>query len=187
MKFSDYKIKPLENSDVDNFYTVMEKNRSRLENFFAGTVAKTKTLDATKKFVKDIEQKIKNDEYFPFVVIDINSNNIAGFIDVKNIDWNISKAELGLFMDYDYVGKGIATKAFQLIVAFCFDYYKFHKLFLRTHPSNMGAIAVAEKCGFKKEGYLRAEYKTTTGKVVDLLYYGLLKTDLKTLNNAVQH
>ena len=32
-----------------------------------------------------------------------------------------------------------------------------------------------EKCGFEKEGLIRRDYKTTSGELVDLIYYGKLK------------
>ena len=52
--------------------------------------------------------------------------------------------------------------------------YKFQKLFLRTHASNISAKKVAENCGFELEGIIRKDYKTTSGKIIDLAYYGKL-------------
>lgn len=177
MNFDTYCLRLLKASDHDAFFHLMENNQSRLEQFFAGIVAKTLTIDATKIFLDDVGQKIKNKTYIPYVLIDKKSNTIAGFIDLKNIDWNIPKTELGLFIDAQYEGKGIASKAFHLVCKHCFEHHGFHKLFLRTHPTNGSAIAVAEKTGFKKEGLLRDDYRTTSGELVDLLYYGLLQTD----------
>jgi len=36
------------------------------------------------------------------------------------------------------------------------------------------AKKLAESCGFQVEGIIRRDYKTTTGELVDLLYYGKL-------------
>ena len=52
----------------------------------------------------------------------------------------------------------------------------FTKLFLRTSPANTDACLLAEKCGFEIEGLLRKDYKTTSGELVDLRYYGLLNS-----------
>ena len=57
---------------------------------------------------------------------------------------------------------------------YCFDYFQFKKIFLRTHHTNKSAQAIAEKCGFEKEGVIRMDYKTTSGEIVDLIYYGKL-------------
>ena len=100
---------------------------------------------------------------------------MVGFIDIKNIDWNIPKAELGCYIDKDYAGKGITTKAFSLVVDHCFDHFGFIKFFLRTHESNLFAQKLADRSGFQVEGKIRKDYKTTKGEVVDLIYYGRIK------------
>ena len=80
-------------------------------------------------------------------------------------------------MDEAYAGKGIAKKAFGLFCDYCFKEFGFHKLFLRTHESNVAARRAAESCGFQQEGIIRQDYNTTSGEVVDLIYYGKLVTD----------
>jgi ribosomal-protein-alanine N-acetyltransferase len=44
---------------------------------------------------------------------------------------------------------------------------------------------VAEKNGFILEGIIRSDYKTTSGVVVDLMYYGLLKSEYDTHPSAI--
>lgn len=174
MQFDSYSIRLLTTRDVDAYFQLVEKNRQRLEDFFTGTVSKTKTIEDTRNFVSDIVQKAKEKTYFPYIIIDNSSNRIIGFLDLKNIDWNIPKSELGCYIDEDYANKGITTKAFRLFCDFCFTEYKFKKLFLRTHHSNTSAKIVAEKCGFEIEGIIRRDYKTTSGEIIDLIYYGRL-------------
>lgn len=174
MTFDNYSIRLLENQDLDDYFQLVENNRERLEDFFAGTVSKTNTYKETSDFVKLMVQGVKDRTYFPYLIIDNTNKKIVGFIDLKNIDWSIPKSEIGFYIDKNYAGKGITTKALNLLCAFCFSEYKFLKLFLRTHPTNISAKAVAEKCGFTLEGTIRKDYKTTSGKVVDLLYYGKL-------------
>ncbi|MFT5779805.1 MAG: ribosomal-protein-serine acetyltransferase [Crocinitomicaceae bacterium] len=40
----------------------------------------------------------------------------------------------------------------------------------------MAAKKLAESCGFEIEGTIRKDYKTTSGELIDLIYYGLLKS-----------
>ena len=174
MQFDSYSIRLLTTQDVDAYFQLVEKNRQRLEDFFTGTVSKTKTIEDTRNFVSYIVQKAKEKTYFPYIIVDNSSDRIIGFLDLKNIDWNIPKSELGCYIDEDYANKGIATKAFRLFCDFCFTEYKFQKLFLRTHHSNTAAKTVAEKCGFEIEGIIRRDYKTTSGEIIDLIYYGRL-------------
>jgi RimJ/RimL family protein N-acetyltransferase len=66
-------------------------------------------------------------------------------------------------------------KAFQVFCAFCFSTFQFRKLFLRTHESNIAAKRIAENSGFQQEGIIRCDYKTASGEIVDLIYYGRLR------------
>lgn len=172
MKFDHYILRLLTIDDLDAYFHLIEQNRKRLEDFFTGTVSKTQTFEDTRAFLKDITQRATEKTYFPYIIVDTSNNKIAGFLDLKNIDWNIPKSEMGLYIDKDYAHQGISTRAFQLFCDFCFEEYQFKKLFLRTHYNNTFARKVAEKCGFEIEGTIRRDYKTTSGEIVDLIYYG---------------
>lgn len=174
IEFDNYSIRPLDVNDLIPFFTMVENNRKRLENFFTGTVSKTKDLESTKLFLQEINEKRNNQLYYPYIINDTNTNSFIGFIDLKNIDWSIPKTEIGCYIDELYAAKGITTKALQLFIAYAFIEFEFNKIFLRTHHSNKPAIAIAQKCGFELEGTLRMDYKTTSGEIVDLLYYGKL-------------
>lgn len=172
MTFDHYEVRLLKNSDLELYFQLIENNRKRLEDFFAGTVSKTRTFEDTKEFLAEIIRKAEDKTYYPFIVEDKESGEIIGFIDLKNIDWNIPKAELGFYTDEKYAGKGLSSKAFSLLVNYCFEQMGFKKLFLRTHQSNLPAQRLAEKSGFEVEGRIRKDYKTTKGELVDLIYYG---------------
>ena len=95
-------------------------------------------------------------------------------MDIKNIDWNIPKAEVGYFIDAGYKRKGISGKALNLLIDFAAKELGMRKLLIRTHTANVAAKALAEKCGFTEEGIIRSDYKTSKGELVDLVYYGLV-------------
>jgi ribosomal-protein-serine acetyltransferase len=177
MQFNQYHIRQLEETDLENYFLLIDKNRQRLEDFFAGTVAITKTMEETQKHLSDVINKAKDKQYFPFIVEDTDSGKIISSIQVKNFDWNVPKAEIGYYVDQDYEGKGIVSKATSLIVDFCFEELALSKLFIRTHEANAGSRKVAEKNGFLLEGTIRRDYRTTSGELVDLMYYGLLKEE----------
>lgn len=175
MKFDNYTIRLLEMDDLEAYFELVQKNRKRLEDFFAGTVSRTATLSDTRDFLNEIVQLITDKKYFPYIIVDDTDDQIIGFLDLKNIDWNIPKSEMGCYIDEDYANNGITTKAFKLFCDYSFKRFSFKKLFLRTHVSNIAAQSVAEKCGFEKEGIIRRDYRTTSGKLVDLIYYGRLE------------
>ena len=174
MQFNKFEIRPLAAGDLNEYFRLVETNRKRLENFFVGTTSRTKTIEETEVFLSEIIKKAENKIYFPFIIVDTENKSFAGFIDVKNIDWNIPKAEIGFYIDKNYENKGITKKAISILTDYCFGHYQFKKIFLRTHQSNIAAQKVAEHGGFELEGTIRRDYKTTAGELVDLLYYGRL-------------
>lgn len=170
--FDHYTVRLIELRDLEKYFSLIDNNRKRLEDFFTGTVSRTRTFEDTEIFLKEIIQKRYAKLYYAFVIEDNESKELVGFIDIKNIDWNIPKAELGCYTDERYAGKGITAKAFSVFVGYCFEHFGFTKLFLRTHESNLAAQKLAEKTGFLIEGKIRKDYKTTKGEIVDLIYYG---------------
>lgn len=172
--FDNYTIRPLELSDSKAYFELVERNRKRLEDFFTGTVSRTKDFAATENFLKELSDKRTAKQYYPFILVDHSTNDFIAFFDLKNIDWTIPKTEIGCYTDETYAGKGLTTKAMKYFIDYCFDHFQFKKIFLRTHHSNKPAQIIAEKCGFEKEGVIRMDYKTTSGEIVDLIYYGKL-------------
>ena len=174
INFENYIIRPLEVSDLNPYFALVERNRKRLEDFFTGTVSRTKDLTETEIFLKELTAKREAKQYFPFILIDKLTQDFVAFIDLKNIDWSIPKSEVGCYTDYKYAGLGLTTKAMKLFIDYCFINLKFKKIFLRTHFTNKAAQVLAENCGFEIEGNIRMDYKTTSGEIVDLIYYGRL-------------
>jgi len=172
MKFDHFKIALLQTEESKPFFDLIENNRPRLEDFFAGTVSRTQTLEDTITYCKMIQKRINDRSYFPFMITDLRTNAFVGLFDVKNIDWNVPKAELGSFIDTKYEGHGITTKATNLMVDYLVEEYKFIKLLCRANTRNRASIAVILKNGFQLEGTIRNDYRTTKGEIVDLNYYG---------------
>jgi len=175
INFENYTIRPLRVEDLKQYFDLVERNRKRLEKFFTGTVSRTQDLKSTEIFLREIDEKRDNKQYFPFLVVDNLTNEFVAFIDLKNLDWSIPKSEIGCYTDEKSAGKGLTTKAMKLFVDYCFEHFKFKKIYLRTHKSNQAAQIVAEKCGFELEGTIRLDYITTAGEILDLMYYGRLR------------
>ena len=172
INFKNFKIVELDTKQGKSLFTLIDNNRSRLSEYFADTVAKTNTLEDTLNYCKIIGQKVKNKSYLPFTIINNDNSDLVGFIDVKNIDWEVPKAEIGYFIDYKYKGKGVISQSLNYMITYLTKEYDFKKLLCRINSQNLGSINVALKNGFELEGIIRNDYRTTDNKVVDLNYYG---------------
>lgn len=171
-KFINFKLVEFDTKQGNSFFNLIDSNRTRLSEYFAGTVANTRTLEDTLEYCNLIDQRMKDKSYLPFIIINGENNDFIGYVDVKNIDWGVPKAELGYFIDLEYEGKGIISQALAVIIDKLTKKYQFKKLLCRVNSQNLGSINVALKNGFELEGTIRNDYRTTDNKVVDLNYYG---------------
>lgn len=167
-----FEIKLLTIRESSLFFELIDKNKNRLEDFFAGTVKYTQTLQETIEYCKKVDERVKEKTYFPYLIIDKTQDKAIGFIDFKNIDWDVPKVELGTFIDVGFEGRGIITESFSYILENIVKEHQFKKLFCRISESNKRSINLALRCGFEKEGTLKCDYRTTKGELVDLNYYG---------------
>ncbi len=179
MTFDNYTLRLVRADDLEDYFDLIERNRPRLLDFFAGTVAVTKTIEDTKQHLADVISNTEKNNYFSFVLIDNMSGKLVGSMQIKSIDWTIPKAELGYYIDAEYEGKKLVTRAISILVDFGFNELKLNKLFIRTAEENAASRAIAEKNGFILEGIITADYKTTSGRIVDTMYFGRLSPAFK--------
>ncbi len=163
-------------NDANDYYLLIEKNRPYLEEYFPVTVSLTKTRDDTIHYINNSLQRIEQKEFYPFLILDENEN-LLGSVFVKSIEWNIPKAEIGYFIDHQHGRKGIVSKALSHVVNYCFERLAIRKLLIKTHESNISSRRVAEKNGFRIEGTIRYDHKTTDGRILDMVYYGLTRDE----------
>jgi [ribosomal protein S5]-alanine N-acetyltransferase len=64
-------------------------------------------------------------------------------------------AELGYWIGEPFWGKGIGTKAVELMVKHGFENLELNRIYAGVYGFNLASMHVLEKCGFEKEGILR--------------------------------
>lgn len=83
------------------------------------------------------------------------------------------RLDLGMWVRADWRGRGVGTK----LVEAALDYARAHeayKISLEVWPHNAAAIALYEKFGFEREGYLRKHWRRRNGELWDSVVMGLL-------------
>ena len=63
------------------------------------------------------------------------------------------------------------------MIEFLFNELQANKLVIHTKATNKKSIGIAERCGFTKEACIREGGRTNEGEIVDMLYFGLLKSE----------
>ncbi len=171
--FDNFHIRLIELNDTDAFFELVEKNRDRLKRFFPLTMKETADYRSCVNYVEDKIALAERKEMYVYMVI--LDGKIVGIYIVKNIDWRIPKCELAYFIDGEYEGKGVMSKALDLLLHQCFDVLKIHKIYICVAPQNESSRRLPIKKKFKLEGLHRQEFRLETGELVDIEYYGKLK------------
>ena len=83
--------------------------------------------------------------------------------------------EIGYLLSRDHWGRGIAAEAVSAVIDRLFAEGQ-RRVFADTDPENTASLALLERLGFKREGYLRGEWETHIG-VRDSVILGLLKDE----------
>ena len=163
----------------EQFYALIDRNRERINNAFPVTVSGCSDLRNTAKFLKEaVDNEIWNEQYY-FYLRDNESGELIGYVVIKNIELDISICELAYFIDSDFEGKGIITKAVGNILDHCFGEMNMNKVAISTLKLNTASQKVALKHGFVQEGILRQEFKSGEGVLEDIVYFGLLKSEYR--------
>ena len=106
------------------------------------------------------------------------NDNPVGCIGLHRGTGNYCKiAELGYYLDENYWGKGIMTKAIKQVCAFGFETTDIVRIYARPFSYNKASTRVLEKAGFQFEGVLRKN-AIKNGQLIDMAVYAIIKDDL---------
>ena len=92
------------------------------------------------------------------------------------------RAEITYELCHSASGRGYMTEAVRAIVRFGFEHLGLHSIEAGIDPRNHASMAVVERVGFRREGYLRQNY-LFAGEFCDTILYTMLD-DASTLSGA---
>ena len=128
------------------------------------------------KIRESIYQARENREY-SFGIFEHETDRMIGHISMYSIKrLPFLSSLIGYSIDEAYIGRGIATEAVKLVVAFGFEQLRLHRIEAYVSPQNVGSIRVLEKAGLQNEGLLR-EFLYINGKWEDHYHYAMLESE----------
>jgi RimJ/RimL family protein N-acetyltransferase len=133
-------LRPLEPADVDAL--VLALNDSDIVRFIPGMPVPYTRSDA-KAWIKRCAEVWRAGESRPLAIADAETGELLG-----SIELHFAGPTVGYWVAREARGRGIATRALQLVCAST----ELRPLRLTTHPDNRASQRVAEKAGFRRVG-----------------------------------
>ncbi|HEU4496505.1 MAG TPA: GNAT family N-acetyltransferase, partial [Flavobacterium sp.] len=111
MKFTNWKIERIENILPEEFYNLVQGNKSHIFKNFPITLSGCESLEKALLFLENAAEKEKNKEGYHFCIRNLETNLLIGYLCIKNISNRILRCELAYFIDKNFEGKGIISQA----------------------------------------------------------------------------
>ncbi|MBP6931275.1 MAG: GNAT family N-acetyltransferase [Candidatus Pacebacteria bacterium] len=171
----EVEIKSLSPEIAERLFELTEKNRNHIGKTLPW-IDGVKTVNDTLDFINNFKKQESENEGIVFGIW--YQNNLVGVIDFHKINNKEKNAQIGYWIDEDYQGKGIVTKACEMLVKHGFNVLNLNRLEIHCLTDNSKSANIAKRLGFVKEGILR-ESTIRHGRFQDMELYSLLKNEVK--------
>lgn len=151
----------------------VQKNSEHI-GFYLQWVDTTNDLESEIAFLKMKLKEEADGTSALFFILD--GQQIIGSVDLLNINLHHETAEIGYWLDADYTGRGIMTRAVQTLCSLAFEELKLHHLTIIADVENGPSNAVARNAGFTLVGTDRESF-ILRGTYRDINRWSLRKSD----------
>lgn len=171
------RLHPYHEDHTDAFYNLIKENKLRLAPAFPNRIRILKQPEEALKLIKRFKVDWLLGQVYAFGMWQQPQNNYIGDISLKNFDYSVPKAEIAYYLDAQAEGQGLAVEALEGIIKFAFKVLEVNKLYIRCSLHNARSYSLAERCGFRREGLMRHDFRDASQKLIDIYYYGLTRPD----------
>jgi ribosomal-protein-serine acetyltransferase len=166
----DLRVGLLQSSHAEPLFTLMEQNRERLEPRIP-FLDSQRSVEDVRRFIHAGLERFGAERGFSAGIW--LRGELTGWIGMRVHEDGYGT--LGYWIDGRHEGKGLATRAVSVAVAYAFEILGLPRIEIRCEPDNAPSIGVAERCGFVREGLLHDAIRIC-GNARDLVLYARLAT-----------
>ncbi|WP_028504633.1 GNAT family protein [Ruminococcus sp. FC2018] len=166
------KLRPLTMSDTWDIFEIFSDKQVMKYYDLLPFESFERAKEQVEFFIKGFEQKTM----LRWGIELKDSGKLIGTCGFFNFNEDALKAELGYELNSSYHGKGLMSEALDAVLEFIFRETDINRVEAFAEPPNIASQKVLKKLGFVKEGTLR-RYERCRGELIDIIIYGLLRTD----------
>ena len=167
------RLRPLATDDVDDYLAL-----SQLPEVIDTSFGPLVTPEGARERTARVQANWLAGERAECVIEDAMTGTFAGSISLYYRDPRLSEAMIGYSLRPEFRGKGIATRAVNLLCEWAFENVGLVRIIAGTFPENRASQRVLERAGFMREGYLKAALPGRDGSRIDDIRFVRLKPNL---------
>ncbi|MCP4200599.1 MAG: GNAT family N-acetyltransferase [bacterium] len=134
-------------------------------------------------YLGDVRQGFESKTLFQWGLCRRGDRSVIGTCTLWQLDASNRRAEVGFVLAREHWGQGFMTEGLAALIDFSFGDLRLRRLEADVDPANEASIALLERLGFVREGYLRERWLVGS-EVADSLFYGLLEREWSKRRNA---
>ncbi|MFI6346500.1 GNAT family N-acetyltransferase [Streptomyces sp. NPDC050560] len=128
--------------------------------------------------LKKRAERVTAGDLAPFCIADAGSDAVLGSVELHTVNRGMGHGGVGYWLLPDARGRGVVTRAVELVTRWGFDDVGLHRLDLGHALENTASCRVAARCGYLLEGTMRGFLPTSTpGVRHDTHLHARLSTD----------
>lgn len=171
IQFGDYAIRLWRIEDAPSI--ARYANNSKIARYLRDLFPHPYALKDAEGFISKVMNLVP-----PTVFAIADSNEAIGSIGLMiGMDVHRRTAELGYWLAEPFWGRGIMSRAVELLTDYAFEEYNLNRIYAEPYSTNPASIRVLEKSGFHLEGVMRANV-IKAGKTLDQCLYAKLRPGL---------
>lgn len=154
------------------------RNRDHLAEYESGNMLMHLHDEAhAEAVVRELAADWTARKHFFVGVFERASDEWAGQIYVAPTNWDLPEFTIGYVADVRHEGKGYISEAVRRVLTMLFEELDAHRVTSDCNEHNVRSWRLLERCGFIREGHLRANRKNTDGTFHGDYVYGLLRQE----------
>ncbi|WP_197088614.1 GNAT family N-acetyltransferase [Rufibacter radiotolerans] len=141
-------LKPYGPGMAQEFWQLLDQNRSRLQSDFPDRTKAVQTLADAERRLRLLALQLRAGDLYSFGIWRQEEQDYIGDITLRRLARGKLFAEVGYYLSEEAEGQGYATEALKAMLRYAFQVLRMDCVNVRCAEGNDRSKRVAERCGF---------------------------------------